>query len=152
MPNGNPVNEGVLAYLARHGDAKPLLERPNETRVDPYYGAGSHPDVVERVWNQLGATLPEDCRCLVLGSPALMRGDSRAILAVALGTTYALRVPPDHWQEALSKGAKQVHRYWGPGAVLDLPRQFGPDWIFGLWHECEPAWCEGAYRAEGARP
>ena len=52
------------------GDQPPVASP--DTVGDPYYGQGSHPDVVERVWDQLGASLPTDCRCLVYGTPALV--------------------------------------------------------------------------------
>lgn len=148
-PSRNPANEGVLAYLTRRGGARPLVERPGETTVDPYYGAGSHPDVVARVWDELGGALPEDCRCLVLHRPVLVRADSGAMLAIALGTTYALRVPSEHWADAVAKGAEQIHQYGVRGEVLDLSREFGPDWIFGFWHEAELSWCRAAYHAAG---
>jgi len=143
----HPANAGLLGYLTRRGGPRPLLERPGTTTVDPYYGAGSHPDVVARVWEELGGALPEDCRGLVLHRPVLLRADSGAILSIALGTTYALRVPSEHRAEALAKGAEQVHRYGLGGEVLDVSREFGPDWVFGFWHEAEPSWCRAAFHA-----
>jgi hypothetical protein len=145
----HPENAGLLGYLTRRGGARPFLERAGATTVDPYYGAGSHPDVVARVWEDLGGALPEDCRCLVLHRPVLVRPDSGLILAIALGTTYALRVPSEHRAEALEKGAEEVHRYGSGGEILDVSREFGPDWIFGFWHQAEPSWCRAAYGTAG---
>ena len=142
----NPNNVGLLAYLSRTASADPLFVKAEDFALDPYLQAGSHPDVVERVWDELGEALPLESRCLVFGTPALVHGGTGTILAVALGTTYALRVPSDHFPDALSFGAEQVHHYSSTATTLDVSDEFGADWVFGKWHEGETSWCQAAHR------
>ena len=143
----NPKNEGLIACLERSDSTAPLLESVEDANFDPYREAGSHPDVVERVWDELGAEVPPDSRRLVFGTPVLLRSESGTILAVALGTTYALRIPPDQLQTALSLGFKQVYHYSSTATTLDAARQFGRDWVFGQWDEAEVSWCRSAHGA-----
>lgn len=145
MPRRDPANRGVLEYLAAFGRDERLLTVPGDGTRDPYMASGSHPDVVARVWDELGAELPPESRCLVLGTPALVRADTGTILAVALGTTYALRVPAVRRDEALARGALQVHLYTAGSLTLDVAGRFGADWFFGRWAEEEVEWCREAY-------
>ncbi len=131
-------NLGVLAHLSRGKHARAPIARPSSV-PDPYQGAGSHPDVVERVWDQLGKDLPRAARVLVYGSPALVHADGGLVVALALGTQYALRVPREAWAEAAQAGLAAVHTYRSMGERLDLAA-FGPGWHFGIWHAREPVW------------
>jgi hypothetical protein len=106
---------------------------------------GSHPDIVERVWKQIGSTLPVDCRGLVCGTPALVQPVSGMILAFCLGTAYCLRLPFELVEEAINQGAKTSTK-WSNGTLLDATTTFGPDWIFGAWKE-EVQWCRKTYDA-----
>ena len=141
----DPANEGLLEYLSAAGRDERLVAAPEDVACDPYVGAGSHPDVVARVWDELGGTLPSDARRLVLGTPALVRAETGTVLAVTLGTAYALRVPPSCWADALRLGARQVHHYTAGSETLDVARRFGADWVFGLWADEERVWCQKAY-------
>jgi hypothetical protein len=145
MLHRDPDNRGLLDYLTAAGRDPRLVTAPGEGLRDPYLEAGSHPDVVARVWEELGAELPPEARCLVLGTPALVRAATGTVLAVALGTTYALRVPASRWDEALALGVRQVHLYTAGAVTLDVGERFGPDWVFGLWVEAEAEWCKESY-------
>jgi len=105
---------------------------------------GSHPDIVERVWDSLSSALSGKSRCIVYGTPALIAPGSGVILALALGTSYALRVTPDAYAEALRRGAETSHAYRTDGVMLDLAKVFGPGWIFGSWRNEEPQECAAA--------
>ena len=135
----HPENEGVLRTLAagKRSDVPPIA-RPSSAS-DPYYCAGSHPDVVERVWDDLGRELPRACRALVFGTPALVHEARGLVLCTALGTQYALRVPSARFAEAGTKGLVTLHHYKTSGTSLDLAG-FGPSWRFGGWHACERDW------------
>src|SRR5689334_7613270 len=106
---------------------------------------GSHPDIVERVWDQIGSTLPMDCRCLVCGTPALLQPVSGIVLAFCLGTAYCVRLPSGLLEEAIKNGAKTSTK-WSNGTVLDATKTFGSDWIFGGWKK-EDEWCRKTYEA-----
>jgi hypothetical protein len=130
------VNEAVFAFLDPVGPAPPGRAR------DPYWEAGHHPDIVERVWNDLGADLPEDARCLVNGNPVLAHRASGAVLAVPRGTSYAV------WLEPIERATCNLpirHR-WGNGKVTDLAECLGEGWYWGRFDRREPTWCRAAYR------
>src|SRR5262245_33657274 len=134
------MNEGVVRYLERtRGLQTSDVRPPREKRVD-YWHCGSHPDVVERVWDQLGKHLPDDCRRVVLGTPALIHPRSGVILAIAIGTQYALRVPNRVVQEGLPDGTR-TQNTWSTGAHVDIRQEIGRDWIFGTWASAEEDWC-----------
>jgi hypothetical protein len=144
-------NEGVLRFLGksrrpRPGDAP--VKRP-DPKHDYYWKAGSHPEVVERVWDQLGQSLPADSRILVYGTPALAHLGSGIILAFALGTEYALRLPARLWRQERPKGVRTVAR-WARGST-DLAQECGEAWIFGSYAADEPAWCREAFLESAKR-
>jgi len=145
-----PANLGVLAYLGPAAGRAPLAQAP-EDHVDPYQGAGSHPDVVEYLWVRLNGALPADCRVVVYGSPALAHPEAGVILALAMGTSYVLRLQSTDRDTAMAAGAEPVHEYSSPkGHVVNAPLQFGSDWVFGRWDRREPAWCARSYAAWSA--
>jgi len=134
-----PANDGVLAYLRQRNErGLPLCAAPDAVGFDPYLSLGSHPDIVERIWKELGAGLPVETRCVVLGTPGLAA--SGLVLAVALGTSYALRLPDDEVGAAVASGFVQSHRYGRFGPTLDVDKTFGPTWVFGRFDAREPGW------------
>jgi len=137
-----PVNELVFAYLDPVGPSPPGRER------DPYYETGHHPDIVERVWRDLGAELPETARCRVNGNPVLAHRTSGAVVAFPRGTSYALWVPPR--QRA---GCDLVTRHtWGNGTTTDLTAVVGDGWYWGRFDVREPGWCAAAYDSWDEHP
>jgi hypothetical protein len=135
---GHAENAGVLAYLGRDAKAVPIA-RPSSS-PDPYFRAGAHPEIVERVWDELGRNLPRAARALVYGTPALVHPKVGLVLALALGTSYALRLPPERLTEAGARAFAATHRF-SSGTTLDLAI-FGPGWRYGAWREVEPEWLE----------
>lgn len=135
VAEAHPANRGVLAHLrARTSEGAPLTARPGDV-PSPYLGLGAHPDVVERVWDQLGWALSEDCRCIVHGTPALVDPGTGLVLALALGTSYVLRIAPADLEGSLAAGARTTHAFAG-GGTLDLAT-FGPGWVFGRFAAIE---------------
>ena len=153
----HPANQGVLAYL---GDparltrsvsiAKDRAECLPADVKDPYLTLGTHPDLVTRLWNELGVSLPSDCRVIAYGMPALARPDSGVIIGVAGGTQmYALRLDAEGFAAARSAGLAVVFRY---PAVRNVRSEhivdattFGDTWVFGRWHVEEPAWLRAGF-------
>jgi len=88
----SPLNKKVLQYLGRGEKAERLLLASPDNVTDPYMGQGSHPDIVQRVWNEIGGGLPIDCRCLIYGTPALIHPGSGIVLLFVMGhnTTFGL--------------------------------------------------------------
>jgi hypothetical protein len=136
-------NAEVAAFLARRNPRAAALAA-HDAVPDPYYNCGSHPDIVERLWDQIGAALPVDCRCIVHGSPALLGPASGLILGVCIGTQYGLRMPRGCVVQAIAAGASTVTR-WSAGNTMDIAQEFGEDWVFGAWLAQEAEWCRQAF-------
>jgi len=113
---------------------------------DPYLDQGCHPDMVSRVWSELGKPLPRDCRGQAKGKPVLAHPESDRIIALAHGTAYALWLTPDDFRAAC--GARTV-MVWSGGSRTDLRERAGPGWIWGGWYEDEPRWVQAAYAMVG---
>jgi hypothetical protein len=106
-----------------------------------------HPEVKDRLWAELGGSLPHDCRFAVYGHPALVHPGSGIVFAIGHGRFYCLRVPQELLSEALAKGAKTNY----PNLTwTDTQRDIGPDWILGTWLPEEFRWCQAAYERFGA--
>jgi len=96
---------------------------------DPYWGASSHPDVVEFVWDRLGAVLPAEARRLFKQRPVLCHPTSGRVLAIPWGTAYAIWLAPGCWEEAADYSTAQT---WSSGRITDLAEALGdPGWRFG---------------------
>jgi len=143
MDIAHPQNAQVLAYLTRAKRDAPEYATWDSVQ-NPYYGCGCHPDIVERIWDQIGKALPADCRCLIHGIPTLAHPKSGVILALGIGTQYGLRLPPACVDDVIKAGAKTTTK-WSGGAVMDIRLELGDDWIFGAWLANEPAWCATVY-------
>jgi hypothetical protein len=137
---GHPANECVIRSLCRLMGRAASVATPDSVR-NPYLGCGSHPEIVERVWDQLGHGLSPDSRRIVCGVVVLVQPTTGVILAVAFGTSYSLRLPQGAFAAALEAGCTTSHR-WGDGKTTDLSTLFGSDWVFGCWAKDEAAWCQ----------
>ena len=129
----------MLRYLGR-GD-KPVdvrLARPGPDTDT--WRLGAHPDIVEHLWTRLNAALPVDCRFLVADTAALADPRSGLILAVALGTQYALRLSGEGLVAALDAGYETRHEFRTVGRTLDLEATFGTGWVFGRNDGREGPW------------
>ena len=110
---------------------------------DPYYQAGAHPEIVERVWDKMGASLPAESRCLLYGVPVLTQPEAGIVLAVAIGTGYALRLPEEEITFAHADGYQTI---WNVSpSPLDATQIFGEDWVFGRFEDRESRWCRMLY-------
>lgn len=138
------TNAKLIAYLSRfHTPSTSAVMMPMQAH-NPYYTLGTHPDLVERLWDQLPALLPVDCRAVFYNSPVLIRPDTGIVFAFAGGThTYALRLPPREFSEAVQAGAQRVYTY-PSSPPIDL-ETIGDEWIFCRWYKNEEYWCAAAY-------
>jgi hypothetical protein len=156
----HPANRGVLAYF---GDPERLRRSVSSAKAErecapdavtsPYMTLGTHPDLVVRLWSELGRLMPADCRSVVFGVPALVRPDTGVIFGFAGGTQmYALRLDGPGESAALAAGARRTFCYPAYSSlgidelVIDLT-SFGDGWIFGRWYSGEPEWALAAYAA-----
>lgn len=144
----HPQNAAPLRYLAHGRSAAEAVFGPPPADVDRRH-LGTHPVVVDRLWEVLNAALPVDARWLAFDGPVLIHPGSGIILAAAIGTQYALRLLPADRATAVAAGAELQHSFRSVGTTLDLPATFGPDWVFGRFDEREPAWLRASYEARG---
>jgi hypothetical protein len=112
---------------------------------------GSHPEVVERLWDQLGKLLPVDCRVILLGAPALVEPVRGVAFAVAFGTAYAVRIPNDSIEIALSTGCTKTQE-WAGGRTTNIEADFGAGWVFGGWLDREAVWVRTMYETIANMP
>lgn len=140
----DPRNTG-LRHVRKERQYPPCI-RPVECPRDPYMYLGSHPDVVDHVWDRLGHVLPHNCRCIAFGTPGLVAPRSGILLAKAFGTQFILRIPREAVDEAVRAGAK-TKMTWGRDHATDLKQEYGDDWIFGGWLKQEPDWLLAVYKS-----
>jgi hypothetical protein len=144
------IDETVASIMQVRSPPIPVSQ-PLEAVADPRYGLGTHPDLIDRLW-ELDDSLPERCRWVVHGHPALVHSRSGVIFGFAGGTLgYALRLPEGERREADALGARTAIKmpYETPWDVWDASKA-GPEWRFGLWSDREPQWCRAAYDWAGA--
>src|SRR5205809_385038 len=98
----HPANAGLRKHLEpRLRPAFPPFTLPDQVER-PYDSLGCHPDLVARLWDELGKKLPEDCRAIFFGTPVLIHPTTGVVFAFASGThTYAFRLPEPERDAAL---------------------------------------------------
>jgi hypothetical protein len=139
----HPDNRLLIEYCrSRKPKALPLA--PPESNPHAYLNLGSHPDIVERIWDGLNAHLPQDCRAIVYGSPVLVHPGAGIVIAMGYGTSYVLRVPEAFIGAALALGCTARHT-WSGGASTDIAGQFGNGWLFGNWLREEAQWLAATF-------
>jgi len=148
IDTASPVNQGVLGYLGRGEKSEHPVIAAADSVPQPYLGQGSHPDIVARVWDELGAGLPAECRRLVYGTPAIVHNRTGIVIAISNGTQYNLRLTAEDFREAMAKGAAMRTR-WSNGEEMDCLAVLGADWIFGGWFKEEELWCRDTYEEQG---
>lgn len=140
-----PENTGVICYLETLNERRgiPDVRMPDERESREFQVYGTHPELAERVWAQLGAGVPVECRQVVLGRPALLTVEAGIIFAIGIGTSYAIQIPRrvKWWRRGLPTEIK-----WSDGPPIDVKTAFGQYWIVGDWSEQEQQWCAAAYR------
>jgi hypothetical protein len=139
------LNAGALHYLAHGRPADEADSGLPSPEVDRFH-LGTHPDIVERLWDVLSRGLPADTRRLVFDGPALVH-PSGVLLAAGVGTQYVLRLLEPDRALAIQAGAEVVHHFRTVDTTLDLAATFGPEWVFGRFDEREPGWLLDSYRS-----
>jgi hypothetical protein len=144
----NQQNQKLLMAKAISKNGAPVFSGENEG-PDPYYCAGSHPDIVERVWVELGKNFPSESKCRIFGSPALYNPQTGLVFALCKGTQYCIRVPVSRVEEAKGLGLKESTT-WSGGAVTNVSEEYGYGWLFGFWHAREEEFCKEVYESGAA--
>ena len=143
-----PSNAGVIRYLEKTRKTNAPDVRPHRRR--DYWHSGAHPEIAERLWEQLAHGLPDECRQVVLGTPALVHPASGVLIAIALGTAYALRLPSKALRVALSEDV-EIETVWSDGSRLNVRDEFGAGWVLGSWSQNEEQWCAEVFEELAAQ-
>jgi hypothetical protein len=133
------ANRRVLEALREENSSTPEVMSIEEVGGSyvAYFECGSHPEIVKHVWERLGKSLPDECCCLIHGTPTLVHDESGVVMAVCFGTQYAVRVLEEQLPDALAAGCRQVENWGGRQPATDLREGFGPDWVFGCFDKGE---------------
>jgi hypothetical protein len=149
------ANRGIVNYLKSRPTKVSQPQSDPADVDDPSYTLGSHPDIVARLWDELGAALPQKCKWILYGTPVLAHPRTGVVFGFASGSlTYAIRLPPATRDAAIAAGALTRHDYPAypelglPASSLDLAT-FGDGWIFGNWLPGEMEWCVSAFEHAG---
>ena len=151
----HPANRGIVTYL-KSRSTKGSQPQSNPAAIDdPYYTLGTHPEIVARLWDALGAPLPQKCKWILYGMPVLAHPRTGVVFSFGGGSlTYAIRLPPAMRETAIAAGALTRHDYPAypelgvPASSLDLVT-LGDGWIFGNWLPGEKEWCVSAFEHAG---
>jgi hypothetical protein len=152
---GHPANRGIVAHLRSRAPADCAPQLDPAVAASPRYILGTHPDIVDRLWSELGGTLPQSCNWILYGQPVLAHPRTGVVFGYAGGSlTYALRLPPDTHRHAIAAGARTRRDYPAypeldvAASSLDLAT-FGAGWVFGAWLDGEREWCAAAFAHAG---
>ncbi|MBV9997447.1 MAG: hypothetical protein JO127_19770 [Caulobacteraceae bacterium] len=121
----------------------PPLSQPLEALADRWLGLGTHPDIIEAMW-KLDEDLPERCRWVFWGGPALVHPRTGVVFAVGLGTLgFVVRLAEAARAEAAPDQAFAVFER-NPGQPFDISAA-GPEWRFIGPRAPKEAWIRAAY-------
>ena len=111
--------------------------------TDPWYGLGTHPDIIEALW-EMDDSLPQRCRWVFWGGPALVHPETGVVFAIGMGTIgIVFRLPPHVIASADPQLARVVQKF-NRAPTFDIGPA-GPEWRL-IAHEAPRAlWCRAAY-------
>jgi len=144
----DPANRRVVDYFAARNASDRRRPQEEPAHYPPIGQLTTHPDVLEHLWKQLSASLPEESRRWVYGVPAVVQEAGGVVLAFGWGTAYALRLAAPELEEARAAGLSSVTT-WSGGRSTDLAGDLGPDWVWGRFKAAEPGWLAASHRAFG---
>jgi hypothetical protein len=139
--------ESVLEAIARHPVASdPTLSQSVEEVEDPWFGLGTHPDIIEAI----SKSLPQRCRWVLWGRPALVHPESGVVFGVGFGTIgFVLRLSPELLKADPTTGS--VIKRGNPGQTPHNISSAGPEWRFVEPGPSAIKWCRHAYDFAGDR-
>ncbi len=85
LDSKHPDNRGVLEYLCRNQPNRTVAFEPVTGVPAPNPAAGTHPEIIDYLWETLASGLPVECRALVCGRACLVGPGRGLIFAVPLG-------------------------------------------------------------------
>lgn len=145
-----PRNNELLTHVGRRGHIPP------SEGID----LGTHYDLIDHLWQDCNSKLVHDCRWVVAFRPALVNPKTGVAFAIAMGTSYFIRIPEpfrtayvtDLRAKALRDGERRglesddLDRYLGHRTGVS---RIGPSWASGWFLPNEGVYIHQAYEACG---
>jgi hypothetical protein len=126
----------------------PPLSQSLDEVADPWFGLGTHPDIISKMW-KMDDALPQKCRWVFCSRPSLVHPDTGVVFAVGFGTIgIVLRLS----SEAIEAAGSQLSTVFRRGKQLracDIGPA-GQEWRFILPSAPAAQWCRAAYDFAGA--
>jgi len=149
VARGDPRNASVIAFFQPDlmQAREPPLSQSLGDVADPLYGLGTHPDIIEIMWG-LDDTLPQPCRWVFWGRPALVHPETGIVFAVGMGTIgFVMRLPPEVLA-GVDPSQARVTLTFNPNRRYDIGPA-GPEWRFAFPPAPRADWCRAAYDFAG---
>ena len=136
--------EKTMQTIARGPIApNPPVSQSLEAVADPLYGLGTHPDIIMTLWH-LDDSLPERCRWVFWGGPALVHPETGVVFAIGMGTIgIVVRLPPHVIASADPELARVVQKF-NRAPTFDIGPA-GPEWRLIAQVAPRALWCRAAY-------
>jgi hypothetical protein len=133
--------ERALESFDRHAfPPDPPVSQSLDQVADPWFGLGTHPDIIEGMW-KLDGSLPQRCKWVFWGRPALVHPQTGIVFAVGFGTIgVALRLPQQALADPLFASVSPLPRR---KQNHDISRA-GPEWRL-IAGRCTVEGCRAAY-------
>jgi hypothetical protein len=137
----------LLERVSGSAAADPPISQSLDDVADRWFGLGTHPDIIEALW-KLDDSLPQRCRWVFWGRPALVHPETGIVFAVGFGTIgVVLRLPTEILRSADPQLAPVIKR-GNPGQTCDIAAA-GPEWRFIALAPPATEWCRAAYDFSG---
>jgi hypothetical protein len=136
--------DNTMQKIARGPIApNPPVSQSLEAVADPLYGLGTHPDIIMTLWH-LDDSLPERCRWVFWGGPALVHPETGVVFAIGMGTIgIVVRLPPHVIASADPELARVVQKF-NRAPTFDIGPA-GPEWRLIAQVAPRALWCRAAY-------
>jgi len=142
--DGESRIEKTMQTIARGPIAPdPPVSQSLDAVADPWYGLGTHPDIIEALWD-MDDSLPQRCRWVFWGGPSLVHPETGVVFGIGVGTIgIVFRLPPHVIASADPQLARVVQKF-NRAPTLDIAPA-GPEWRLITHVAPRALWCRAAY-------
>jgi len=136
--------EKTMQTIARGPIAPdPPVSQSLDAVADPWYGLGTHPDIIEALWD-MDDSMPQRCRWVFWGGPALVHPETGVVFAIGMGTIgIVFRLPPHVIASADPQLARVVQKF-NRAPTFDIGPA-GPEWRLIAHEAPRTLWYCAAY-------
>jgi len=140
--------ETTMQTIARGPIApNPPVSQPLDAVADPWFGLGTHPDIVAALWD-MDDSLPQRCRWVFWGGPSLVHPETGVVFAIGMGSIgIVFRLPPQVVASADPQVARVIQKF-NRLPTFDIGPA-GPEWRLIGDEAPRALWCRAAYDFAG---